>query len=57
MFWSAKSGNFFIKLLGYIMDKNNLVLEHYAKIKGVPLSELLIKAIINTDKQFMVISD
>ena len=46
-----------VNLLRYIRDKKNLGLEYYAKIEDAPLYDLLRQVIINSDKQFMVLSD
>ena len=41
-------------MLRYIRKNKNLGLESYAKKEDAPLYGLLIHAIINTEKQFMV---
>ena len=47
----------FVHLLRYIRENNNLGLKYYSKIEDAHLSDLLRKARINTDNQFMVFSD
>ena len=46
-----------VHLLTYIRENNNLVLIYYANIKDAPISDLLIEAIVNIDKQLVVLSD
>ena len=46
-----------VHLLRYIRDNNNLGLRYYEKIEDAPLSDLLIKAIIKTESQLVVLSD
>ena len=46
-----------VQLLIYIRDKNNFRLKYYANIEEAHLSDLLIKVIINTENQLMVLSD
>ena len=44
-------------MLRYIRNNKTLALKYYYDIKYAPLSELLIRDIINTENQFMVFSD
>ena len=46
-----------VQLLIYIRDINNLRLKYYANIEDAPLSDLLIKVIVHTENQLMVLSD
>ena len=46
-----------VHLLRYIRDNKTLGLNYYSDIKDAPLSELLRKAIINTENQLMALSD
>ena len=46
-----------VQLLIFIKGNKNLGLKYYARIKGAPLSDLLIKASIKTKKQLMVFFD
>ena len=46
-----------VNLLRYIRENKTLILKYYAKMKDSPLSDLLIQASINTDKQLMYFSD
>ena len=41
----------------YIRDKNNFGLIYYAKIEDAYLSDLLLKAVINTENQLIVFYD
>ena len=46
-----------VYFLGYIREKNNLKLKYYAKIEYSHLSDLLIQAIIESEKQLMLFSN
>ena len=46
-----------VYLLIYIRNNNTLGLNYYADIKYAPLSDLLIQASINTEKQLVALSD
>ena len=46
-----------VHLLRYIRDNKILGLKYYANIEDVPLSDILIRARINTEDQLMVLSE
>ena len=46
-----------VHLLRYIRDNKTLGLSYYADMKDAPLSDLSRQAIINTENQFMALSD
>ena len=45
-----------LDLFRFIRDNKTLVLKYYSDMKYVPLSDLLIQAIINTDNHLMAFS-
>ena len=60
-FFSSNTGKVpvegLVYLLRYIRDNKTLGLKYYVDMKDVPLSDLLIKAIIKTEKKIMAFSD